>query len=373
MQMLVLSSYVVDTAKANVGFNKKFLKLATSCCEKTVFVTSNYPQELLEDLPRLDVENIPGEWSSSQKKNLPRYFLMQWKAIHRIRRHYTKGMPVVFWLSGPMILPFLYCKLTRKKTVVFLYGNTRYKQDKPSLYTSLISGIMSFMARHADQIGVETPSVLEQWTLPAACRDKVFDLHLYVDGSEAETIPYEQRESVMGMACRLQDNKHPLESIEAFHRLRDDYPDWKLEIAGNGPDFDRCRALVDDLGEQDRIRLLGWVDSRDMAAYYGRWRLLLFPSNYEGLPNSVIESLRCGTPVLASPVGGIPDVIAEGENGWFLKGTAVEAIEDGLRGFLENPDVSAVSRRAEEAACRAFSFEDVLDRFRQVFGVDGSV
>lgn len=373
MQMLVLSSYVVDTAKANVGFNKKFLKLATSCCEKTVFVTSHYPQELLEDLPRLDVENIPGEWSPSQKKNLPRYFLMQWKAIGRIRRHYTKGMPVVFWLSGPMILPFLYCKLTRKKTVVFLYGNTRYKQDKPSLYTSLISGIMSFMARHADQIGVETPSVLEQWTLPAACRDKVFDLHLYVDGSEAETIPYEQRESVIGMACRLQDNKHPLESIEAFHRLRDDYPDWKLEIAGNGPDFDRCRALVDDLGEQDRIRLLGWVDSRDMAAYYRRWRLLLFPSNYEGLPNSVIESLRCGTPVLASPVGGIPDVIEEGENGWFLKGTAVEAIEDGLHGFLKREDAAAVSCRAEEAARRAFSFEDVLDRFRQVFDVDGSV
>ena len=58
MQMLVLSSYVVDNAKANVGFNRKFLKLATSCCEKTVFVTSNYPEELLEGLPGLTVENL---------------------------------------------------------------------------------------------------------------------------------------------------------------------------------------------------------------------------------------------------------------------------------------------------------------------------
>ena len=66
------------------------------------------------------------------------------------------------------------------------------------------------------------------------------------------------------MACRLQDNKHPLESIEAFHRLRDDYPDWKLEIAGNGPDFDRCRALVDDLGEQDRIRPVSYTHLNDM-------------------------------------------------------------------------------------------------------------
>ena len=289
MQMLVLSSYVVDNAKANVGFNRKFLKLATSCCEKTVFVTSNYPEELLEGLPGLTVENLPYRWDSSQKKNLPRYFRMQCRAIGHIRRHHTKGMPVVFWLSGPMILPFLFCKLTGKKTVVFLYGNTRYKQDKPSLYASLISRIMRFMARHADKIGVETPSVLAQWSLPERCAGKVFDLHLYVDDSGADTVPYEQRGPVVGMACRLQGNKHPLEAIEAFHRLRGAFPDWTLEIAGDGPEYERCRERVAALGEEDRIRMHGWVDNREMASYYGRWRLLLFPSNYEGLPKDVYK------------------------------------------------------------------------------------
>ena len=370
MQMLVLSSYVVDNAKANVGFNRKFLKLAASCCEKTVFVTSNYPEELLEGLPGLIVENIPYRWSSSQKKNLPRYFKMQCRAIGHIRRHYTKGMPIVFWLSGPMILPFLFCKLTGKKTVVFLYGNTRYKQDKPTLYASLISNIMRFMARHADKIGVETPSVLSQWSLSGRCTDKVFDLHLYVDDSGTDAMPYEQRERTVGMACRLQDNKHPVEAIEAFHRLRERFPDWTLEIAGDGPEYERCRERVAALGEEDRIRMLGWVDNREMASRYGRWRLLLFPSNYEGLPNSVIESLRCGTPVLASPVGGIPDVIEEGKTGWFLPDTTVEAIEAALCGLLEREDLGDAGRQAEELARKAFSFEDVLERFRLVFDVD---
>ena len=370
MQMLVLSSYVVDNAKANVGFNRKFLKLATSCCEKTVFVTSNYPEELLEGLPGLTVENLPYRWDSSQKKNLPRYFRMQCRAIGHIRRHHTKGMPVVFWLSGPMILPFLFCKLTGKKTVVFLYGNTRYKQGKPSLYASLISRIMRFMARHADKIGVETPSVLAQWSLPERCAGKVFDLHLYVDDSGADTVPYEQRGPVVGMACRLQGNKHPLEAIEAFHRLRGAFPDWTLEIAGDGPEYERCRERVAALGEEDRIRMHGWVDNREMASYYGRWRLLLFPSNYEGLPNSVIESLRCGTPVLASPVGGIPDVIEEGETGWFLPGTTVEAMEAALSGLLKRDDLGDAGGRAEAFARKAISFEDVLERFRTVFDVD---
>ncbi len=370
MQMLVLSSYVVDNAKANVGFNRKFLKLAASCCEKTVFVTSNYPQELLADLSGLTVENIPFQWDSSQKKNLLRYFKMQCRAIRMIRRHHTQGMPVVFWLSGPMILPFLYCKWTGKKTVVFLYGNTRYKQDKPTLYASLIARIMRFMASRADKIGVETPSVLSQWSLPEHCTGKVFDLHLYVDECDGEPAPYEQRERVVGMACRLQGNKHPLEAIEAFHRLRDTFPDWCLEIAGDGPEFQLCRERVAELGEDGRIRLLGWVDNREMAACYSRWRLLLFPSNYEGLPNSVIESLCCATPVLASPVGGIPDVIEEEKTGWFLPGTTAEAIEASLFELMKRDDLSEVSRQAEAFAREAFSFKDVLERFRSVFDVD---
>lgn len=370
MQMLVLSSYVVDNAKANVGFNRKFLKLAASCCEKTVFVTSNYPQELLADLSGLTVENIPSQWDSSQKKNLLRYFKMQCRAIRMIRRHHTQGMPVVFWLSGPMILPFLYCKWTGKKTVVFLYGNTRYKQDKPTLYASLIARIMRFMASRADKIGVETPSVLSQWSLPEHCTGKVFDLHLYVDECDGEPAPYEQRERVVGMACRLQGNKHPLEAIEAFHRLRDTFPDWCLEIAGDGPEFQLCRERVAELGEDGRIRLLGWVDNREMAACYSRWRLLLFPSNYEGLPNSVIESLCCATPVLASPVGGIPDVIEEEKTGWFLPGTTAEAIEASLFELMKRDDLSEVSRQAEAFAREAFSFKDVLERFRSVFDVD---
>lgn len=63
------------------------------------------------------MENLPLRWSGvSQKKDLPQFVKMQWKAIGAIRRQWTKGAPVVFWLSGPMLLPFLYCKLTGKRT-----------------------------------------------------------------------------------------------------------------------------------------------------------------------------------------------------------------------------------------------------------------
>ena len=368
-KLLILSSYVVDSAKANVGFNYKFLKLATDSCENTTFITSNYPETLLKDLPGLTVDNLPLRWSGvSQKKDLPAFIKMQWKAIGAIRRHWTKGTPVVFWLSGPMLLPFLYCKLTRKKTVVFLYGNTKYKDEKPSLYNSLIGGIMGFMARHASRIGVEAPSVLKQWDLPAGCEKKIFVFHLYVDREQfGEAVPFKERDKVVGMACRLQANKHPLEAIEAFHRLRQEYPDWKLEIAGNGPDYEACCDKIRELDEEDAIRMLGWVDNRQVGAYYNRWKLLLFPSNYEGLPNSVIESMCCGTPVLASPVGGIPDVIRDGETGLLLAEPSAEGMERQLREILSGDQLESLSSTAREYAQQALSYEDVLEDFRREF------
>lgn len=368
-QMLILSSYVVDSAKANVGFNYKFLKLAADSCENVTFITSNYPEEILEDLCGVTVENLPLRWSGiSQKKDLPQFVKMQFKAIGAIRRHYKKGAPVVFWLSGPMLFPFLYCKLTRKKTVVFLYGNTKYKDEKPSLYNSLIGGIMRFMAKRASQIGVEAPSVLKQWNLPERSMKKVFALHLYVDREQFKNVvPVENREKVVGMSCRLQHNKHPLEAIEAFHRLRETFPEWKMEIAGNGPDYELCCQKIKELGEEESIRMLGWVDNREIGACYNRWKLLLFPSNYEGLPNSVIESMCCGTPVLASPVGGIPDVIQDGQTGWFLKEPSTEGIERQLRTILEEDRLKEVSAAAQAYALRAFSYEEVLEDFRKAF------
>ena len=216
--------------------------------------------------------------------------------------------------------------------------------------------------------GVEAPSVLKQWNLPERSMKKVFALHLYVDREQFKNVvPVENREKVAGMSCRLQHNKHPLEAIEAFHRLRGIFPEWKMEIAGNGPDYEICCQKIKALGEEESIRMLGWVDNREIGACYNRWKLLLFPSNYEGLPNSVIESMCCGTPVLASPVGGIPDVIQDGQTGWFLKEPSTEGIERQLRTILEENRLKEISAAAQAYALRAFSYEEVLEDFRKAF------
>ena len=368
-QLLILSSYVVDSAKSNVGFNYKFLRLASESCEEVVFVTSNYPEEALKDLKNVETVNIPIHWSGiSQKRDLLHYFKMQWKDIRYIRKYGQQGVPVIFWLSGPMLLPFLYCKLTKRQTVVFLYGNTKYKDQKPSHYNSLISHIMSFMAKHATKIGVESPSVLPQWRLAPKYEKKVIYFHLYVDYDFSKR-PQAGRtgKKIVGMACRLQANKHPLDAIDAFHGLEKEFPQWHLEIAGNGPDYQICCDRIRELGAEQRIHMLGWIDNRQIQECYDRWSLLLFPRNYEGLPNSVIESMCSGTPVLASPVGGIPDILRDGKNGWFLHGTTAEDIQSALRSILTENQMADFGREAQRYALKEFSYNHALTEFQRLF------
>ena len=75
----------------------------------------------------------------------------------------------------------------------------------------------------------------------------------------------------------------------------------------------------------------------------------------------------CGTPVLASPVGGIPDVIQDGQTGWFLKEPSTEGIERQLRTILEENRLKEISAAAQAYALRAFSYEEVLEDFRKGF------
>ena len=67
------------------------------------------------------------------------------------------------------------------------------------------------------------------------------------------------------------------------------------------------------------VTLVGWISHDELPSYLNMLKLLVVPSYTEGLPNIVIEAMSCGTPVLATPVGGVPDLIEDGITGFILE------------------------------------------------------
>ncbi len=131
--------------------------------------------------------------------------------------------------------------------------------------------------------------------------------------------------------------------IEALARL----PNTTLLIAGDGPQELILRRLVERLGLDARAHFLGAVPQDELCSYYNAADALVLASSREGMPNVVLEALACGTPVVATPVGGVPELITAPEAG--------ELMSDRHPDALVQAWTTLQSRKTDRAATRRFA------------------
>jgi teichuronic acid biosynthesis glycosyltransferase TuaC len=125
--------------------------------------------------------------------------------------------------------------------------------------------------------------------------------------------------------------------LDMTHRLLERFPSLQLVLAGEGPERAALEAQRDRLGLQDRVRLLGSVPQTELPDWLAAADLKLLPSSREGLPNAVLEALACGTPVVATAVGGVPEVISAKGVGTLLDERSVDALVRAVPPWLETP------------------------------------
>jgi glycosyltransferase involved in cell wall biosynthesis len=117
----------------------------------------------------------------------------------------------------------------------------------------------------------------------------------------------------LGVLARLIPLKNVESMIQATARLADMGIEVQTEIAGSGPSESVLRGLVASLGMADRVRFLGW--RMDVDRLLASWDLLVIPSLEEGLPLSALEAMAAARPVVASRVGGLPELVVDGVTG----------------------------------------------------------
>ena len=113
--------------------------------------------------------------------------------------------------------------------------------------------------------------------------------------------------------------------IKSIYSLPSTYS-IKLLIAGSGYEENNLRSLAFEKNISNQIVFLGELDTQKIIDYYNAADLFCLVSKSEGLPNVIVESLLCGTPVIASSVGGIPNLIQEGINGYLVEPNSVSSL-----------------------------------------------
>lgn len=165
----------------------------------------------------------------------------------------------------------------------------------------------------------------------------------------------------------LVENKGQRLAIAALSQL----PNFRLVIAGEGPDRQALEALAKKMQVMSRVAFLGRMDQDRLVMCYGAADILVLPSSREGWPNVLLESMACGTPVVATPVGGIPEIITTPDAGVLMANRTAAALAQAVNALWNNlPSRDQVRACAEGAGWQATTaaqlelFNDIVSNSR---------
>lgn len=133
---------------------------------------------------------------------------------------------------------------------------------------------------------------------------------------------------------RLCNQKGQLLLIDAVRRLGDRGMRVELVLAGDGEMRTAIETLVAECGLRDQVRITGWIGSEQVRAEILAARALVLPSSSEGLPVVLMEAMALRRPVISTYVGGIPELVRPGENGWLVPAGSAEGLTNAIEDLL---------------------------------------
>ncbi len=143
-----------------------------------------------------------------------------------------------------------------------------------------------------------------------------------------------------------------------------DRPDTTLLIIGEGPQRVMLESYANELGVADRVRFIGSVPHEELRTYYGAADALVLASSREGCANVLLEALACGTPCVATPVGGSPEIIDQPEAGQLAASESAADVADAIVALLKAPP----SRNAVRAlAVKRHGWAPVAEQVERVW------
>lgn len=199
-----------------------------------------------------------------------------------------------------------------------------------------------------------------------ALPEKIHVLRNGVDANRFQPIDREKVKRELGWPNRTLISVGNLVELKGHHLVIDamrELPEFRLVIIGSGNEEQNLKQRCHATAVADRVDFISNVPQERLKNYYGAADALILASSREGWPNVLLESMACGTPVIATNVGGASEIIKSREAGRLLRDRSPRAIVDGVIDlFADYPDHKATRRYAEQ-----FDWYDTSEKQMQLF------
>lgn len=240
-------------------------------------------------------------------------------------------------------------KVAFKKPVIIKVGATGPLSDFTLLQSSLAGGLLMRLLRRADRIVAVCGQAAAEAVRAGIPEQNVAVIHNGVDLDLFAPAPERQLPGCITFIGRLDAMKGVDVLLQAFARLMR-HCAATLRIVGDGPERDRLRVLADRLGIGDAVLFFGVRE--DIPRLLQESSVFALPSRSEGLPNVVLEAMACGLPVVATRVGGTPELVQDGRTGLLVQPNDPEALRVALQRLLNDPtyarELGACGRRVAQ-------------------------
>ena len=219
------------------------------------------------------------------------------------------------------------------------------------------------LARTTSALVVPSPEVRDDLVRLGVADAERFEVIRYGfrfdEAERARELDLPEGAFVVGWAGRLTEIKRPLDLVRTLAAVRARGDGVELVLLGDGELRGEVEALARELGVSEHLHPMGY--RRGLAEWHAAFDALLLTSANEGTPVAVLEAFAAGRPVVATAVGGVPDVVDEGETGLLARAGDVEALASALERLAHDPEL----RRGMGALAAA--------RVRERFGLERMV
>lgn len=347
MSKPIVASYCTTFLKAEM---LHIYRQVTGLREFETFVLTKYRKNT-KRYPFDDIELLP----KARKNFIRRYYLKhickapaivyrgEFQTLFRIlNRRPVDLMHIYFGHTAVHLLPFI--KAWEKPCVVSFHGADVMIREEEERYAERMAEMLSLVPL----VMVRSYSLKDR-VVNLGCAPK--KIRLNRTGIPLDQFPlFERRVPEDGawhivQACRLIPKKGIHTAMRAFRAVLDKFPKARFTLAGEGPMDEELRQFAHEVGIADSVEFRGFLNQEDLNALYQSAHIFTHPSeltadqNQEGIPNSMLEAMSTGLPVVATEHGGIPEAVDNHETGILLPERDYEGLGKAMLKLIENQEL----------------------------------
>lgn len=179
--------------------------------------------------------------------------------------------------------------------------------------------------------------------------------------------PIDKREKKIIAAGRLSTQKNYALLINAFNRIKSDFPDYRVEIYGQGSEKDNLKKLIEEHGLQNQVFLMG--TKPNVMKQEANAALYVMSSDYEGFPNALAEAMASGIPVISTdfPSGVAHELITDGVNGFVVPLRDPDNMAEAIKAILSDEALQMKMSRNNERIREVLSEENIYRIWKELF------